>query len=114
MTSTKLRFDGCDLAPAACDSRGHLLAFLGDFLERAAVALQRRFAARQTLPALHYYVHALGIQLNAVTDTFGNLCRRERGAAPQERIVHRLTALQVVEDWPAHQLYWLLGRMVKL
>ena len=46
MPGPYLRFDGRDLAPAAVDSYGHLLALPSDLIKRAPVALQRGFPAR--------------------------------------------------------------------
>jgi len=43
VSGPELGFDGSDLDAAPGDSCGRLPAFLGDFLERAAVAVEGRF-----------------------------------------------------------------------
>ena len=81
-------FDGRDLASATVDSRGHLLAFLGDLVERATVAIQGRFAAGDALPAFDYDVHVLRIEFDAPADAFGDFGGGERGATAEEWFVH--------------------------
>jgi hypothetical protein len=49
MPGPDLAFDGCDLASATGDSRGLLVTFLGDLVERAPVASPlRRFIRSAT------------------------------------------------------------------
>jgi hypothetical protein len=88
MAGSDLRFDRRDLASTTVDSCGHLLAYLSDLFERAAVAFQRCVPARQTLPALHHHIHVLRIELDTIANALRGLRSRERGAATKERLVN--------------------------
>src|SRR5260370_29346814 len=90
MPGADLRFDGRDLAVTALDSRGLLLAFLGDLFERSAVALEGGFLAGQPLPALHNNVAVLCVEFDAVADPFCQFVGSERGPAAQERLVKQI------------------------
>jgi hypothetical protein len=79
----KLRFDGRNLLAAASDSCWLLSAFLGDLVERPAIAVKRGFLAGQRLVALDYDVDVLWIQLEADADAFGQL--RSRSVVPDPR-----------------------------
>jgi hypothetical protein len=59
--------------------------------------------ARAILPPFQPEAYALG-----------HLRRGERGPAAEERVVQELTALQVIENRPAHELDGLLRRMIEL
>jgi hypothetical protein len=80
----ELSFDIRNLGPAAGDSRGHLLAFLGDLFERAAIALQHCLPSRQPLPSLHDHVHVLRIEFYSVTDALGDFRGGERAPRSEE------------------------------
>src|ERR1022692_18792 len=66
-------------------------ALLGDLFERATVALQDRFSARQTLIAFDHDVDILRIELNSVANALGDFRGGQRGATAQEWVVDRLT-----------------------
>jgi hypothetical protein len=75
------RFDGGDLGTALVDSCCTLPAFLGDFLKRAAVAVEGGLLACQRLPALHDHIDIFRVQLDAHAGALGQFGRRERCAA---------------------------------
>src|SRR5437763_1288769 len=105
--------DSCDLAPAAVDSRGHLQTLLRDLIEAAPVALEGRLLARLLLPSEDRYIRVFRIKLQPVADAIGRLGGRERRPAAQERVIHQLTPLRVVEERAPHQLNWFLRRMIE-
>ncbi len=67
----QLGLDGCDLLLASVDSCRALPAFLGEFLERAPVAVESRLLAGQRLPALHDDINVLRVQFDADARALG-------------------------------------------
>jgi hypothetical protein len=114
MTGADLFFDGGNLRTATGDSSGLLPPFLGDFVETAAIALQRCLTARQTLKALHYHVDILGVQLYSVADALGDFRGGERGTRSEEGLVHSFAALGVIQQRAPHEFHWLLRRVIEL
>jgi len=112
MAGTNLRFDGCDLAPATSESRRYLLALLGDLVERAPVAFEDRLLTAQCLPPLDRYINVFRIKLYAPADTLGNLGSSQRCSRSEERVIHRLATLRMIQQRAPHQIDRLLGRMV--
>ena len=68
----------------------------------------------QFLPALDDDVNVLRIELDAVADALGEFGGGQRGAAAQERLVHQLAPLGVVQDRAPHQIDRLLRRVIEL
>ncbi len=80
--------------------------------KRAAVALQGGLAARHALPPFDDHIDVLGVQFDAPADALGDFRGGERGAAAQERLVHRFAALRVVQQRAPHEFHWLLGWVI--
>src|ERR1017187_7802631 len=111
MARPDLSFDSRNLGLAAGDSCGLLVTLLGDLVERAAVAVQRRLPALQPLPALHHHVHVLRIKLYSVADALGNFGCGEACTRSEEGFVASLPTLCVVQQRAPHDCDRLLSRM---
>jgi len=65
----QFRFDRGDLAETPLDFLSYCSsAFLGNFIEHSAIAVQDSLSAAERLPALHDHVAIFGIKFNPVTD----------------------------------------------
>ena len=89
-------------------------AFLRDFGERSAVAVELGFLPCQLLPALDDDVDVFRVELHAVANPFRKFRGRERSAAAQEWVINQFTSPEVIDDWAPHEIHWLLCRMVEL
>src|SRR5260370_40701735 len=114
MAGEEFRLDGRDLATALLDSRGCPPTLLGDFVEGASIALQRRLLSREALPAGYRDVDILRFEFEAVAHAARGLRGRQGCSASEKGIVHHLAAPGVVQNRTSHQLDWLLRRMIVL
>ena len=87
MPRPQLLLDGRDLAPALRNSCGCSDALFGNLVERAPVAVERRFLPRKLLPSPDNHVNILRIEFHGVADTIQLLGRNERGAGTAERLI---------------------------
>jgi len=67
----------------------------------------------QRLPPLYYDIHVLRIEFDTAAACPRSVPRGESGAAAQERLVHQLAPLGLVQDRAPRQLDRLLRRMVE-
>src|SRR5262249_9862957 len=84
------------------------------FRERAAIAIERGFFARERLPTLDDDVCELRVEFHAEANALRHLGCGKRGAATEERIVNEIAAFDVIQNRAAHQLNWFLGWMIQL
>src|SRR5579862_1630465 len=67
-----------------------------DLLEGTTIPVTGSLLAGQRLPAQDRDIDILWIKLQAVADAVGQFRRRERGPAPQERLIDQLATASVV------------------
>src|SRR5689334_13397801 len=103
MPSPNPGFDFRDLAVASGDSCRLLPAFLGNLIERPAVALKHRLLAREPLPPHDRHVDVLCVNVDSVAEPARAFGGYETAARSQERVIHRLARYRVVQDRTTHQ-----------
>src|SRR5260370_13969414 len=98
MAGEEFRLDGRDLATALVDSRGFPPTPLGDFVEGASIALQRRLLSREALPAGYRYVDILRFEFEAGTHAARGLRGRQGFSASEKGLLPPPAAPGVVQN----------------
>src|SRR5436190_181060 len=102
MTGSDLQLDCCDLLAAAHNSCCNSHSFGFDFVERAAVALQRRFLASKLLPPQNGHVYVPRVDVDSVADALSELGRHYGCARAEEWVIDHIAALRMVHNRPPH------------